>query len=176
MKNRALRAVAHGGVGSVSSLDIIARTLNRGEGAMKKRYQDPSILRRSDVKRPFYYVLVSVPIVTSEGLVRKRQSFPLGFCDEITMGEAKARKQQILAPVNADKFIIQSQIRFGDLAKKFEDVRIHSSGPPLKRSIEACFATTYSPLSALPCCVKSPSPPSRLGLTRRVSLHQKASA
>jgi integrase len=94
----------------------------------KQRYQDPKILTRTDVSRSYYYILASVPVVTAAGLRRKRQSFQLGFCDEITIREAKARKQQILAPINAGRFLIQSQIPFKDVAAKFEDVRIPQLG------------------------------------------------
>ena len=104
---------------------------------MKTRYQDPKILKRSDVSRPFYYVLATVPVVTAEGLKRKRQPFNLGFCDEVTMREAKARKQQILAPINAGKFLIQSQIPFRDVARKFEQVRI----PQLGAATQAKYRT-----------------------------------
>ncbi len=94
----------------------------------KTRYQDPKILTRADVARPFYYILASVPVVTAEGLKRKRQSFQLGFCDEITMKQAKARKQQILAPINAGRCLIQSQIPFREVARKFEEARIPQLG------------------------------------------------
>jgi len=95
---------------------------------MKQRYQDPKILTRADVKRPFYYILASVPVVTAEGLQRKRQPFHLGFCNEVTLREAKMRKQQILAPINAGRCLIQSQVRFRELAQKFEEIRIPQLG------------------------------------------------
>ena len=39
-----------------------------GEDAMaKQRYQDPKILTRADVSRPFFYILAAVPVVTAEG-------------------------------------------------------------------------------------------------------------
>jgi integrase len=73
-------------------------------------------------------MLAAVPVVTAEGLKRKRQSFQLGFCDEITVRQAKARKQQILAPINAGRCLIQSQIPFREVARKFEDARIPQLG------------------------------------------------
>jgi integrase len=94
----------------------------------KTRYQDPKILTRADVKRPFFYILASVPVVTAEGLRRKRQPFHLGFCDETSMKQAKGQKQQIMAPINAGRFMVQSQIPFRDLAKKFEEARIPQLG------------------------------------------------
>jgi len=91
---------------------------------MNQRFQDPKILTRSDVSRPFYYILASVPVVTPSGLKRKRQPFRLGFCDETTMKRAKAIKQQVLAPINAGLSLIQSQIPFREIARKFEAARI----------------------------------------------------
>jgi hypothetical protein len=88
----------------------------------------PNQRTREDVSRPFYYLLASVPVVTAEGLKRERQSFPLGFCDEITTRQAKARKEQILAPINAGNFLIQSQIPFRELARRFEEARIPQLG------------------------------------------------
>ena len=50
------RNVAPGsGARAVSALAIIQSILDRGEDAMaKQRYQDPKILPRADVSRPFY--------------------------------------------------------------------------------------------------------------------------
>ena len=129
MKADNRNVVPGSGARAVSALAIIQSILDRGEDAMaKQRYQDPKILTRADVSRPFFYILAAVPVVTAEGLIRKRQSFQLGFCDEITMREAKARKQQILAPINAGRCLIQSQISFRDLARKFEGARIPQLG------------------------------------------------
>jgi integrase len=128
MKVRTPKAADQRGAGGVTALDIIQGILDRGEDAMKQRYQDPKILKRGDVSRPFYYILASVPVVSAEGLKRKRQSFQLGFCDKITIRQAKASKERILAPINAGKFLTQSQIPFRDLARKFEEARIPQLG------------------------------------------------
>ncbi len=128
MRRHQRPTVIEGGAGSVSALDIISHVLDRGEHAMKTRYQDPKILTRTDVRRPFYYILASVPVVTPGGIQRKRQSFQLGFCDEISMKQARGMKQQILAPVNAGRSLIQSQVPFRDVARRFEEVRIPQLG------------------------------------------------
>jgi len=94
-----------------------------------QRFQDPKILTRRDVKRPFYYIQPYVPVFTPDGMVRKRQNIQLGFCDEMTVRQAKARKEQIMATVNAGRFVIQSQIQFGDLVKRFLDVHVPTLGP-----------------------------------------------
>jgi hypothetical protein len=104
---------------------------------MNQRFQDPKILTRTDVSRPFYYLLASVPVVTAEGMKRKRQSFQLGFCDETTKGKASANKQRIMARINDGKSLVQSQIQFKDLARKFEDARI----PQLGAATQAKYRT-----------------------------------
>jgi len=93
-----------------------------------QRYQDPKIQVRNDVARPFYWIRPYVPVVTESGIVRKQRSMALGFCDEISMREAKARKQQIMATVNAGKFLVQSQIPFSGILGKFIEVRLPQLG------------------------------------------------
>ena len=131
MSVRPSQAVAVDGARSVPSLDIIRSILTKGsEDAMPgQRYQDPKILTRKDVGRPFYYIQPYVPVLTAEGLVRKRQNIQLGFCDEMTMRQAKARKEQIMATVNAGRFIVQSQIPFADLVQRFLDLHVPTLGP-----------------------------------------------
>lgn len=93
-----------------------------------QRYQDPKIQTRADVKRPFYFIRPYVPTVTATGVERKKQSQPLGFCDEITMREAKARKQQIMASINAGKFLIQAQIPFRTVCEQYLERHVPTLG------------------------------------------------
>ncbi len=93
-----------------------------------QRYQDPKIQTRTDVDRPFYFIRPYVPVITSDRIERKQKSIPIGFCDETSMREAKARKQQVMATVNAGRFVLQSQIQFGVMAQKFLDARVPQLG------------------------------------------------
>lgn len=93
-----------------------------------QRYQDPKIQTRADVKRPFYFIRPYVPLITPAGIARKKHSIPLGFCDEISVREAKARKQQIMATINAGKFVIQSQIPFREVCQKFLELHVPTLG------------------------------------------------
>jgi hypothetical protein len=93
-----------------------------------QRWQDPKIEIRSDVKRPFYFIRPFVPVVTPDGIIRKQKSIPLGFCDEMSMTKAKARKQEIMATVNAGKFMVQSQIPFSEIVKRFLEARVPQLG------------------------------------------------
>jgi integrase len=118
-----------GGAGVSAVVDsIISRILKQGEKGMRQRYQDPKILKRSDVSRPFYYVLAAVPVIMPGGVKRMRQSHRLGFCDEISLREAKARKQQLMARINAGLFMIQSQFPFRNVARTFEEAAIPQLG------------------------------------------------
>src|SRR4051812_11386299 len=92
----------NGGTGGVSSMDIIRDILIRSGDVMTgQRFQDPKIQTRTDVKRHFYYIRPYVPRITAGGLERKKQNIALGFCDEVSMREAKAAKQRIMATINA---------------------------------------------------------------------------
>jgi integrase len=111
--------------------------LDGGEGdAMpRQRYQDPKVETRTDVKRPFYFIRVFVPVFTDKGLERRRQVLQLGYCDEISKREANARKQQVMTPINAGKFLIQSQVPFSEILKRFREVRL----PQLAASTRAKY-------------------------------------
>ena len=79
----------------------------------------PKIQIRTYVARHFYFIRPYVPEVTSAGLIRKKKSISIGFCDEISRREAKSRKQQIMATVNAGKFFVQSQIPRGEVCRQY---------------------------------------------------------
>jgi hypothetical protein len=79
---------------------------------MRPRFQDPKVLKRSDVARPYYYMQAFVPTVTSSGVIRKRQNFRLGYCNETTLSQAKAEKQRLLAGVNSGSTLIRAQLPF----------------------------------------------------------------
>jgi hypothetical protein len=82
--------------GSMPQVDLIRAILDGTEGDVMpgQRYQDPKIQIRTDVKRPFNFIRPYVPVFTATGVERKKHSIPLGFVNEITMREAKARKRR----------------------------------------------------------------------------------
>lgn len=102
-----------------------------------QRFQDPKIQTRTDVARPFYFIRPYVPVVTSDRIERKQKVIAIGFCDETSMREAKALKQQVMATVNAGRFVLQSQIQFGVMAQKFLDARV----PQLGSATQAKYRT-----------------------------------
>jgi integrase len=110
--------------------DIIRSVLDSASDAMPgQRYQDPKIETRNDVARPFYYIRPYVPIFADGGLTRKRQNIHLGFCDEMSRRQAKAKKEQVMATINAGRFVIQSQIPFSQIVQRYQDVHVPTLGP-----------------------------------------------
>src|SRR5258708_21928229 len=98
----------------------------------RQRYQDPKIETRRDVSRQFYFIRPFIPIFTPAGFERRRQNIQLGFVNEMSMREAKARKEQIMATINAGKFIVQSQIPFRDVVQRFLEVHVPTLGSAAK--------------------------------------------
>jgi integrase len=93
-----------------------------------QRYQDPKIQTRRDVARPFYYIQPYVPELTASGIQRLRKNIQLGFVDEITMRKAKAKKEQVMATVNAGRFVLQSQIPFSEVVQRYIDMHVPTLG------------------------------------------------
>ena len=93
--------------------------------AMRPRFQDPAIVKRIGVPRPYWYMRAFVPVYTAAaGLVRERKTFRLGFCDETTLSAAKAEKQRLLAGVNSGTSIARAQIDMAAVCGKFLDAYV----------------------------------------------------
>jgi len=95
---------------------------------MPRKYQNAKLEIRNDVKRPYYFVRITVPKITEAGRKLKREARILGFVDEISTKAAKQRRAEVLEIVNAGRVLIQSQIHFKDIAKRFLDVRVPQLG------------------------------------------------
>lgn len=107
---------------STPDLGILRSLLHGAEVEM--RIQDPKVERVGE-RRPYYRIRVTQPVVGPDCvLTRKRDSVFLGFCDETTLGEAKAKKQHILAALNCGPLVIQSQLPFEELVKRYREVRL----------------------------------------------------
>ena len=74
---------------------------------------------------------VSLPRVGKDGVRRKaREEKRLGFVDEITQKQAMKIRGQVLEVVNAGRFVVQSQIRFKDVAIRFVESRLRTYEVP----------------------------------------------
>jgi hypothetical protein len=111
--------------GATPSLGIIQRILDGSEDGMPRKYQNATLEVRRDVKRPYYFVRVTIP--TANGR-RKRVARCLGFVDEIPKKEALKRRAEALEVVNAGRVLLQAQIRFKDLVGQFIAARLPQLG------------------------------------------------
>ncbi|MCL5744395.1 MAG: site-specific integrase [Acidobacteria bacterium] len=112
----------------ILNLGIIRGILDGTEEAMPRKYQNPKLEIRRDVKRPYYFVRVTVPKITEQGRLLRREPRILGFVDEISAKQARQRRAEVLEVVNAGRVLVQSQIRFKDIARRFLDVRVPQLG------------------------------------------------
>jgi hypothetical protein len=68
MKPRTSHAADKSGTEGVHGRADIIRAILDGSGdGMPKKYQNPQLEVRRDVKRPYYFVRVSVPVITEAG-------------------------------------------------------------------------------------------------------------
>lgn len=103
----------------------IIRGFQEPDPLMPKKYQNPTLETRDDVKRPYYFIRVSLPRVGKDGVRKKfREEKRLGFVDEITHKKAMEIRGEVLKVVNAGRFVVQSEIRFKDLVARFITSRL----------------------------------------------------
>jgi integrase len=96
---------------------------------MPRKYQNPKLEVRRDVDRPYYFIRVSVPMITSAGTTtRTRERKILGFLDEISRRDAMHRRAEILEAVNAGRVILASQVRMRDLIVRYKEARLPMLG------------------------------------------------
>jgi len=110
------------------SLDMIRGILDGSRDGMPRKYQNARLEIRRDVERPYYFVRVTVPVLTETGRRLKRVRKILGFIDEMTVKQAKQQRGELLEVVNAGRIFVQAQIKFKDVARRFLDVRVPQLG------------------------------------------------
>ena len=111
-----------------SQIDIIRGILRGEDPLMPKKYQNPTLETRTDVSRPFYFIRVAIPKMTEDGPKRRRVVRILGFVNEISKKEAMLRRSRELDAVNAGRVVVQCQIRFSDIVKRYLDIRVPQLG------------------------------------------------
>jgi integrase len=109
-----------------TNLDEIRRIIDSQEESM--RFQDPKVQTRKDVGRPFYFIRPMVSVVGNGVITRKQKSIPLGFCDEISMKQAKAIKQERMFAINQGKYFAQAQIPFKAILQKYVTAHLPTLG------------------------------------------------
>lgn len=99
------------------------------EEDMPRRYQNGTLEVRSDVARPYWYVRVSLPRINGDGeRISHREAKAIGFCDEVNRKQAMKLRAELLERINSPRMMAQSQMSFGDVAKRFVEVRVPQLG------------------------------------------------
>jgi integrase len=115
---------------TAGAASAIIRRILEEDTLMPKKYQNGKLEVRKDVARPYYFVRASVVRIDKvTGERRKvREEHKLGFVDEMARKRAMQLRAEVLETINAGRFVVQSQIRFRDLTKRFVELRLGQLG------------------------------------------------
>lgn len=106
----------------------------RTESDMPRKTQDGKLLKRTDVKRPYWYIRVSELVYGADGEPKKsRPEKKCGFCDEVSREDAMRERRVQLDKANAHKTARPLLVRFSDVTQRYLSVR----GPLLAASTKA---------------------------------------
>lgn len=111
-------SMLHGG----DQLAMIRSFLEKDYSDVPKKYQNPKLLKRTDVPVPFYYL---------RARLRKgepRRILKLGFCHEMTVKAAMQARADALSAVNAGLLVVQAHRKFRELVERFESIRLPEFG------------------------------------------------
>ncbi len=92
----------------------------------RPRYQHPNVKRtRPKHGRARWYVRVMVDVLADRNrIARREKALYLGFCDKMGKREAEKERDKQLQTVNNTPLVIQSQVKFADVAKAYKDTAL----------------------------------------------------
>lgn len=112
----------------------------------RPRYQHPNVKRtRPKHGRARWYVRVMVDVLADRNRISRREKvLYLGFCDEMGKREAEKERDKQLQTVNNTPLVIQSQVKFSDVAAAYKDTALRGmkSG---RHSQEHCIGKNILP-------------------------------
>jgi len=101
------------------------------------RYQDPKI-ERAGRRRRYYQIRPYVRIVRQHGRIEVlRRRIRLGYCDEITLREARKRKAEIMATINGGQVTVASQLTLAAVIERFRAAHIPTLASTTRAKYEA---------------------------------------
>jgi integrase len=86
-----------------------------GDSVPRERFQDPTLEQN---KNGSWYIRPWVDVITAHGLERRKKQIVLGP-ESIGRRGALAAKRRVMETINRASYVIQSQIRFGDLLTEY---------------------------------------------------------
>ena len=101
------------------------------------RYQDPKI-ERAGRRRQYYQIRPYVRIVGQDGRIEVvRRRIRLGYCDEITLREARKRKAEIMATINGGQVTVASQLTLAAVIERFRAAHLPTLASTTRAKYEA---------------------------------------
>lgn len=100
------------------------------------RYQDP-LVERAGRRRQYYQIRPYVRIVRDGRVISVRRRIRLGYCDEISLREAKRRKQEVMATINAGDVSVASQLTLASVIERFRAAHLPMLAATTRAKYEA---------------------------------------
>lgn len=113
---------------------------------MPRRFQSGKLLVRG--KRPYWYVKITVPVITADGPKKVREEKILGFCDEMKRKEAEKKRSEILEAVNSHKVMASANVKFSELAERYRKAEIPLLGAGARGRYESTIKVHLLPAFA----------------------------
>ena len=124
----------------------------------RRRFQMPSVLKRDDVQRPYWYVRYRVDVIENKAAVgrRERTKF-IGYCPttndaierkrraEITKREAARLRNAFMETVNRSDYVLQSQVKFSDFVETWKDKHVSTLGAGTQQKYETHLRNHVEP-------------------------------
>ena len=89
---------------------------------MPRKFQSGKLQVRG--KRPYWFVRVTVPVITADGPKKDRVEKIIGYCDAMKRKEAEKKRSEILEAVNSHRMMASAHVKFRELAEQFEKLEV----------------------------------------------------
>jgi integrase len=101
------------------------------------RHQDPKI-ERAGRRRQYYQIRPYLRVVRQDGRVEiVRRRIRLGYCDEITLREARKRKAEIMVTINGGQVTVASQLTLAAVIERFRAAHMPTLASTTRAKYEA---------------------------------------
>lgn len=90
----------------------------------RRRWQQPKLLKRIDVARPYWYCRYRADVLGKEK--RKRPVKDFGYCDEVTETEAKAALAEFVLEINDAPKILTGQVPFQEVVELWKERHLNN--------------------------------------------------
>jgi len=107
----------------------------------RERFQDPTI---EQTKSGSYFIRPWVDVITKDGIDRRKKTIVLGP-ETMKQRDVLAAKRRAMETINRASYVIQSQIRFGDLLDEYATRHIKRQGFATQNKYESLIKVHIRP-------------------------------